>query len=265
MTVGVVMIAHDSEQISYTKIAAWNAERVRRFTGLPVCLITSSNNAQGFDQVIYVDRPSSQKRYFADIADRVDWTNAGRWQVYDLTPFDYTIVIDADYIVNSDQLLLLANLDQDFLAVNKNYDVTGLHDFVAHSQIGRARLPAYWATVFGFRKSIFADAVFYTWQMVADNWQHYLDLYRINSSLYRNDTALSIALHVASGHSHRFIPAVPWAVATVLPEHHVSLHADIWQTKFVSSDSRVKRVEVTAQDLHIMGKHQLQKIINGIE
>lgn len=264
MTTGIVMFAHDSEQVSYTRLASWNAARIRQFTNLPICLITSTPGITGFDHVINVTRPASQSRYFADFNSRVEWTNSGRWQAYALTPFDRTVVIDADYVVNSNQLSILAELNYDFVSVKHNYDVTGLHDFVAHSQIGRARLPAYWATVFAFRSSALADRVFYSWQMVAENWQHYIDLYRINSNLYRNDTALSIALHIAYGFDHRSVPFIPWAVATVLPEHNIRLDNDVWQIEFNDTANRSRRVNITGQDLHVMGKNNLQKLLDGI-
>ena len=259
---GVVIIAHDNDAISYTKIAAWNARRIKQYIGLPVALITSSDVIEGFDDIIKVEKPKSQLRHFADVGERVEWANQGRWQVYDLSPYDHTILIDADYIVNSDVLNILVDTDYDLLAVRDNFDVTNLTDFAAHATVGQARLPAYWATVLSFRKSMFARTVFERWRMVAENWQHYLELYRINRRLFRNDYALSIAINAASGYCPQTVKAIPWSVATVLPEHEIELADGRWKVKFVDANNRVRFVEIHNQDLHIMGKNNLQKLIN---
>jgi hypothetical protein len=68
----------------------------------------------------------------------------------------------------------------------------------------------YWATVIFFRKSqenkIFFDLV----QHIQDNWQHYNNIFQINSPYFRNDYAFSIAIHIMNGYqSGDFVKSPP--------------------------------------------------------
>jgi hypothetical protein len=181
--------------------------------------------------------------------------------VCNLSPYDETLVLDADYVVCSDQLNLLFDLPQDFLAPVTAYDVTGTRTFDDLNCFGSYRMPMAWATVMRFRRSLLSKSVFDMMRMIRDNWQHYRNLYGIAKSTYRNDHALSIALNTLHGHQGRW-PSVPWKLASVVPEHGLEqLDTDRFCVTYQTSNAKSRHVEIAGQDFHAMGKRHLGDII----
>lgn len=265
MTTGALIFAFNNDQIDYVRLARWSANNVRRHLGIPVCLVTDNQdqNLSGFDKAICIGPTNLgivNKRYFSDYNTNVVWHNTTRSDVYNLTPWDRTLVLDADYVVASDQLKLILDADQDFLAHKDGYDVTGLQHFEDLNNFGRNNMPMWWATVMMFRKSRQAELIFGTMQMVRDNWQHYRNLYGIGQSTFRNDFALSIALGIVNGHTLDH-PAIPWNLASLTPDQKLTqLEADRYRVVFVTPDKKSRYIELH-QDFHAMGKKQLGEIV----
>lgn len=262
---GVVIFAYNSEAIDYQAIAAWSAGRIAQHLGLPTTLITDSvpDDTSNFEDVVITTAEAGGTRHFADIGHTVTWFNGNRMDVCNLSPYDETLVLDADYVVCSDQLNLLFDLPQDFLAPVTAYDVTGTRTFDDLNSFGAHSMPMAWATVMRFRRSLLSKSVFDMMSMVRDNWQHYRNLYGIAKSTYRNDHALSIALNVLHGHQGRW-PTVPWKLATVVPEHGVEqIDQDRFRITYQNSDAKTRHVEIAGQDFHAMGKRHLGDIIAG--
>jgi hypothetical protein len=263
MTRGFVIFAYNSDQLDYLSLAAWSAQNIHRHLDLPVCVITDSDHIPDryeFDQVIQAPRSGTGSRYFADLDATVPWYNGNRSDAYALSPWDQTLVLDADYVVVSDQLKCLFDADQDFLAHQQAYDVTEKDNFDELNCFGRYHNPMSWATVMLFRRSQQAELIFDTMQMIRHNWDHYRNLFGIVQSNYRNDFALSIALSTVNGHVSNQ-PTIPWRLATVTHEHRLSqIGPDHYRVDWLTADSKPHWINVT-QDFHAMGKQQLGAIV----
>jgi hypothetical protein len=263
MTRGIVIFAYNSDQLDYLGLAAWSAQNIHRHLDLPVCVITDCDHIPDryqFDQVIQAARSGTGSRYFADLDATVPWYNGNRVDAYALSPWDQTLVLDADYVVASDQLKCLFDTDQDFLAHQQAYDVTGKDNFDELNCFGRYHNPMSWATVMLFRRSQQAELIFDTMQMIRHNWDHYRNLFGIDQSNYRNDFALSIALSTVNGHVLDQ-PSIPWSLATVTHEHQLSqIEQDHYRVDWLTADSKPRWIDIT-QDFHAMGKQQLGAII----
>jgi hypothetical protein len=173
---------------------------------------------------------------------------------------DHTLVLDADYVVASDQLKFLFELDQDFLAHRWAHDVSGQGAFYDNNWFGLYRMPMSWATVMIFRRSKKAELIFSTMQMIRDNWDHYRNLYHIGENTYRNDYSLSIAQNLVDGHTLNS-PHIPWSLPTVTPETKLQqLDADTYKITYETSDVKNKWIYLQ-QDFHAMGKRALEEII----
>jgi len=260
---GVVIFAYNSGGIDYQAMAAWSAGRIATHLNLPTTLITDSVpvNSAAFEDVVVTTAQEGGTRYFSDIGKNVTWFNGNRMDVYNLSPYDETLVLDADYVVCGDQLNLLFDVPQDFLAPITAYDVTGTRTFDDLNWFGTNRMPMAWATVMRFNRSLLSNSVFDMMTMVRDNWQHYRNLYGIARSTYRNDHALSIALNTLYGHRGSW-PAVPWALASVVPEHQLEqLEHDRFQITYTTSNNKLRHVTIANQDFHAMGKRHLGDII----
>jgi hypothetical protein len=247
MTTGALIFAINNGATDYDVMARWSARNIERHLGIPTHIITDRNT------------DSTNRRHFADLG-HVTWHNASRVDAYDLTPWDRTLVLDADYVVATDQLAALLEADQDFLAHRSAYDATGCNDFVGLNSFGEHRMPMWWATVMMFRRSCHARLIFDAMRMVRNNWSHYRRLYKIRQATYRNDHALSIALLICDGHSLDHA-AIPWSLSTVLPEAKLACTApDQYRVDFVSPENQPRWITIT-QDFHAMGKTQLEAIV----
>ena len=100
MTTGALIFAFNNEQTDYLAMAAWSAKNIRRHINIPVAVVTDADPADSrlleFDQVVPAKPESGGTRYFEDYGSTVTWHNAGRVDAYNLTPWDQTLVLDAD-------------------------------------------------------------------------------------------------------------------------------------------------------------------------
>jgi hypothetical protein len=260
MTTGALIFAFNNGHIDYLAMAEWTARNIRRHLNIPVAVITDQPTVYEFDQVIISDSPCDNARWFDDYATRMPWNNQLRTNAYELTPWDQTLVLDADYVVASDQLRSVLETDQDFVAHRWAYDVTGCNNFENLNYFGNNRMPMWWATVMMFRKSRHAELIFDAMQMIRDNWTHYRNLYKNSTPTYRNDHALSIALGIVNGHTLDHT-GIPWALASLTPGHKLTqLDQDRYRVDFTNTENQARWIELR-QDFHAMGKQQLGAIV----
>ena len=249
MTTGALIFAHNNDHIDYVAMAEWSAQRIQRHLGIPTHIVTDSVNHM----------PGT--RWFGDFDKNMAWHNQSRVAAYEASPWDRTLVLDADYVVASDQLATVLNSGHSFLCFRQAYDVTGLDDFSGHNTFGTVRMPMWWATVMCFDRSDHSRRVFEVMTMIRNNWTHYRKIYQNNRALYRNDHAVSIALCLLNGHSLN-VPSIPWSMATVMPEHRLTQTApDSYRVDFVDAAGRPRWIQLQGQDFHAMSKQQLGDIV----
>lgn len=265
MTTGALIFAFNNEETDYVAMAAWSAERIRKHLNIPTAVVTDVDpgdpRLSGVDHIITANAASGGTRWFEDYQASVTWHNAGRTDAYNLTPWHQTLVLDADYVVCSNDLKRVLEAPQDFMAFRQAYDVTDpSRDFL--STFGRNKFPMWWATVMMFRRSNTAQYIFDCMCMIRSNWQHYRELYGITEKNYRNDYALSIALGIVSGHT-LIVDDIPWALASVMPESELTRYQDsveFWNIRY-QSKGHAKVITLTGQDFHAMGKRHLEAAI----
>jgi hypothetical protein len=247
MTTGALIFARNNEQIDYEAMARWSADNIQRHLGIETHIVTDDS------------RTDSGLRHFSDVG-TVAWHNTNRTDCYRLSPWDRTLVLDADYVVASDQLRSVLDCNTDFLAHRWAYDVTGCNTFEGLNYFGDVRMPQWWATVMVFNRSRQAELIFDTMSMIRDNWTHYRNIYKNSTAAYRNDHALSIALLIVNGHTLNHA-SIPWHLASLTPEHRLTqIDQDRYRVDFVNSEGRSRWTELR-QDFHAMGKQQLGDIV----
>jgi hypothetical protein len=216
MTRGVLMYAHNNTEIDYFKIACANALMVQKNLKVPVTLVTDegtlgySKSVLGeefvnscFEKVILADRDYTfqNQRNFSDTSYSVknlQFYNANHWAAYELSPYDETLFIDADYLIMSSALENCWGSDNDVMI---NHDITSPFGESHSKIIDEFGIRLYWATVIYFRKSDFAKFLFDLVREIQENYTYYRDLYCFSSGMYRNDNAFSIAIHMLNGFS----------------------------------------------------------------
>lgn len=251
MITGALIFARNNEHIDYEAMARWSAKNVKRHLGIDTHIVTDTT------------RSDSGSRHFADTG-TVAWHNTNRMDAYTESPWDRTLVLDADYVVASNQLLGILSCSEDFVAHRWAYDVTGTNDFEGLNWFGDVRMPMWWATVMVFNRCERARLIFETMVMIRDNWTHYKRIYHSSSRNYRNDHALTIALLIVNGHVTNHAD-VPWRLATLTPEHDLrQLDPDTYRVDFVDNQRQRKWLTLN-QDFHAMGKTQLGDIVASHE
>lgn len=265
---GVLIYAFNNERIDYFRQAVWSADRIRQYLGLPVTIVTDKKS-QGITickhDVIHSVAESGGTRIFNPSQDgrSASWFNASRYQSWNITPYQETIVLDSDYVVCSDQLLSLFDSDISVTAMKHVYDVTARGGEQPYRWISdQSKLHHYWATVLYFRKDQTAEDFFSMMTMIKNNYQHYCNIYHLPNHPFRNDFAASIALNTVYGHRPESVPEVPWSMATVFGDATITQIADdCFDLHYsVGAEKKPHRVRIAGQDFHFIDKQELAKL-----
>ena len=258
---GVLIFAFNNEATDYITMAAWSAKNIRRHLNLPVAVVTDDPAAaakHSFEHIIVTAPDTGGARYFADYKQTITWHNAGRINAYELSPFDQTLVLDADYVVASDALLDVLKIPQQFAAFKDAFEPSSMTNL---ETFGEYRMPMWWATVMMFRRGTVSQFIFDSMQMIRANWQHYRDLYGIHQSNYRNDYALSIALGLVAG-SEQSVHEIFRPMLNVMPDHVLTCtEQDHYEIEYTNTEGRLKTMSWKGLDFHAMCKKHLEAIV----
>ena len=282
MSRGIIIFAQNNEYINYAEQACACAGYARRNLSLfdEVCLITNPDTLQSeeklineyFDNVIVSDNFQPENiRLFKDTTDKLEYAsfkNMSRSEVYKLSPYDETLVIDADYFIMNNVLDQVWNSDNDVMINSKYRDISGRHQENIE-YIDNFSIPMYWATVFYFKKSDFAENLFTLISHIKHNYKYYYYLYNCSGNLYRNDFAFSMALHILNGSVAFDVPSLPIEYLNNSFDlddiFRINAHNDVIMycadAEQVSSHilSRFKDM-----DLHIMNKKAIGRFIDDL-
>lgn len=274
MTRGIIIFAFNNETIDYVKLAKYAATKAKTFLQVPVTLITDQNIScdEIIDNVIVLPKENSQNRIFHDgaVDNFVDeWNNVSRHTCYDLSPYDETLVIDCDYIVNSTFLNCCWGKSSDFLIFKDSFDLASWRTIKEFNQISDCSIDFYWATVFYFKKTQKNKLFFTLVAHIKDNWSYYMMMYQTLSWHYRNDIAYSIAIHMLNGFSTQgFAEIFPAKIAYSIDKDYIIDHKDS-KMKFLLEHPSIANEYVVAKtediDIHVMNKMSLLRLIDQKE
>lgn len=282
MTFGALIFAQNNSSIDYTKLAIFSAKQIIKHLDIPVTLVTdnadwlSSNYAEDaeiFDKVLVIDGTNSaQTKKFHDgtlSSHKYEWKNYTRSQVFDLTPYDKTLVVDSDFIVNSSLLKNAFNSKSDFQIYRSSTDLANWRNTSSFDRINQYSIPFYWATVFIFEKNSVTESFFKLVAHIKENWNYYRLLYSIDASTFRNDFAFSIALHImngSSGNLAEFGTELPGTMTYITDRDFIVSTNDNKMQFLVEKENyrgEYTLVKTTGLDVHVMNKHSLIRLIDG--
>lgn len=265
MSKGVLLFAFNNGITNYYDMAVATAKRVNYFLNLPVSIVTDINSlptnpAYKFDKLFVVHADSSNKK------DRKVWINKGRYQAYDLSPYDETILLDTDYLINSNQLLKIFDIYDDFMCPNKTYFLMNNQGH-EQEQVSATSFNTLWATVIAFKKTNKAKQIFDCMHMVQENYMHYLNIYNMYSSQFRNDHALAISCRTVNGHLEDKSIYMPWALTHLNTDILVDKLTDLeYNTsyKIYKENQKTTKIEyciINDMDFHLMNKNTFMEIV----
>jgi hypothetical protein len=278
MTTGAILFAQNNQSIDYTRMAIFAADRIQEYLEIPVSLITDDRTYllekfpnHKFDNIIDIPLTGiAQHRKFFDgslTSKTATWKNLSRSSVYDLTPYDTTIVLDSDYIINSKVLKPALELEHDFQIYKHSFDLAGYRSSSAFVRINDYSIPFYWATVFIFKKNVTMESFFILLDHIKENWIYFRTLYTVDSPTFRNDIAFSIAIHIMNGKSNgEFAIELPGKM-TFISDKDYLITTDGSTMKFLIEKENYfgeyTAVNTKGIDVHVMNKYSLSRYIDG--
>lgn len=228
---GVLMFAHNNEEIDYVRMAVVNSLLIQHHMGLTSEQITIVTDSESYkaskesmgklldkacSEYIIIEKDEQFKkqniRTYSDttsIQKRLSFYNANRCDSYDISPYEETLIIDVDYLILSDALNSCWGHNNDLML---NYDYRDVMPIRKMDQVDRLHpygITMYWATVVYFRKGQYANGFFEIVKHVKDNKDYYRQLYKWPGNLYRNDYSFSIAAHMMAGFKDAALPQLP--------------------------------------------------------
>ena len=251
---GVLLFAFNNGVTDYFEMAVRTTRRINQYLNLPVTVITDSNTELSkydnvFDNIITTESDTSNTK------DKQVWINKGRHNAYLFSPYDETLVLDTDYLVNSDTLLKPFELYDDFMC--HNY-VDYILNNPQQEKVSETFINTAWATVIYFKKTNRTKQIFDCMEMVQNNYLHYVNIFNMNNTMYRNDYSLTIALWIVNGHSHNLNDYIPW------PLLHLSKNVNAYkisdnQYMFLSGNKYITLKDV---DFHLLNKNTFMELTN---
>ena len=280
MSKGIIIFAQNNEYVDYASQACACAGYARKNLSLvdEICLVTNTETLESkkdlineyFDNIIVTDAFQPENlRLFKDTIDNTEYAsfkNMSRSEVYALSPYDETLVIDSDYFIMNNVLDQVWGSDNDVMINCKYRDVSERHK--EHIEyLDNFSIPMYWATVFYFKKSDFAENLFTLVSHIKHNYKYYYYLYNCSGNLYRNDFAFSMALHILNGSVAFDVPSLPIEYLNNSFDlddiFRINSHNDI-----IMYSADAERVTAhllsrfTNTDLHVMNKKAIGRFID---
>jgi hypothetical protein len=279
-TTGAVIFAQNNSSIDYVKLAIFAATRVKTFLNIPVSVITDSadwmlsaypKESIIFDQIIEIEYTSSsnQKRFNDGTLSSkfLEWKNLDRNSVYDLTPYDRTLVIDSDYIINSPLLLCGLQSDHNFQIYKDSFGLSSWRDNTEFKRINQYSIPFYWATTFIFEKTLEVKSFFDIVNYIKANWQYFRTLYSIEVATFRNDFAFSIAIHLMNAKTSGIFAQELSGKMLYISDRDLLISIKDSKMKFLIEKENhlgeYTAVSLNDTDVHVMNKLSLTRFIDG--
>lgn len=170
---GFCILAQNNNDTDYVRQAYALACSIHKFNeNQNVCLITNDTvpeeYAYAFDTIVSIP--------WTDQAEGKDWKIENRWKVYHASPYEQTIVMDAD-------MLVLQNIDHwwDYLETKDLYFTTDVRTYRNEPILDRYyrkvfdsnNLPDLYSAFYYFKKGDVAKEFFNLVEIVMINWEHF--------------------------------------------------------------------------------------------
>ena len=196
MNKGFCILAQNNSDVDYVRQAYALAVSIHKFNkDQKVSLITNDNVSKKyqtvFDKIIKIP--------WTDQAESSYWKIENRWKVYHASPYEYTIVMDAD-------MLVLHNISQwwDFLSKRDLFFVSNVRNFrneVVTNRYYRKtfdenQLPNLYSAIYYFKKSEAAYEFFNFLELIVINWELFYG--ECAPELYQNRCSIDLCCSIAS-------------------------------------------------------------------
>ena len=214
---GVCIFAYNNNQLDYTQFAHIAAGYVKRnMKNNKTCLITDEGtygwlkdsvdpdfHNECFDTVVVHDvqfNNNPRKHFDSPWTEfSAQFSNSNKDDILNLSPFDKTLLIDSDYMIQNNFYDYIFDTDIPIAMHKTAKYLEHQPPYINEQQLNEAGIHHWWSTVVYFDKSDESQAFFNMWEHVKDNWDYYHLLYQFPPGLFRTDFCVSIASHLLNG------------------------------------------------------------------
>jgi hypothetical protein len=229
--IGVVIVAQSTKTINYFEIAKRAARFIERNLNLPVTIVQPNTN------IVNLKKHNKS----------TEWKNLGRWEVYNQTPYELTILLDADYLALTPTLLKFVNLTKDYQILQKSHTSLGMME----SFMGTYYRRHLWATIVMFRQTERSKMLFELVKKIEQNWGYYSRHFQLDPYSFRNDFAFTIADLILNGYKTGI--NLPHSMLTIVD----SIKTVRLTGNLINVKTETQNLVVAPQDLHVMDKEWL--------
>lgn len=283
ITHGVVFFAYNTKQIDYLKLAVLASKYIRRhMPNEKICLITdtgswnwfittkSGSNAKDlFDDLVILD--ISHKRNTRIHYDSPwskfssDFKNSDKHKIIDYTPYDKTLLLDTDYIIQNGDLNYIFDSSAHVTLFHNAKDL--LQQNLSNSQqyLNEVGIPMLWSTVIYFNKHVELTKIFFDlWAHISENYAFYKFLYQFPGDMFRTDYCVSIAAHIMNGmNSGPIIESFPGEIITMQQTDDIAKIIDIDEWIYLVNNYNEQwkdsLTNIKNENVHVMNKRSLTR------
>lgn len=234
MSKGIVIFGVNNSRVDYVQLAIMCSLFIRKnMPNTKICLITdvgskTYQDLKGditeayFDDIVVLPEIPQKFENIRRYRDTQyygfdeQFKNESRSTVYNLSPYDETILIDCDYLVCNDSLSKMWGSQEEVMINRHAMDLFHNPLQGTEDRLNPFGIPMYWATVIYFKKGEKAKQLFDLVEHIKDNWEFYKLSYEFPNTLFRNDYAFSIAIHILNGMFEQSNVVVPTTDPVIL-------------------------------------------------
>jgi len=259
---GVLLFANNNSDFNYVKQAVIAATLAKYYLKVPVALITNkdelTDDVSIFDHVVdYKSTAEANIRpfYIDGKPKQIQWHNLDRLLAYDLSPFDETILIDTDYLIQNDVLGQVWGNNNPMLMNTSTRVPAGEQEHVGEKVIADGFPLVHWFTVMYFKKCKEALQWFEFAKFVKENHNFYKKMFRSPYYYYRNDITAAITSHILGGFEDGYMKPLPVRQINSYPPESI-LQIGIGKI-VLSTDEHPVLLKDT--NVHVVNKGEIEK------
>jgi hypothetical protein len=259
MNRGILIVAHDTEHVSYSTLASISATLAKKNLNLPVSLITDEQSAENlknnhgydlFDTIILTEKPLNGNVRVINNQITDTFLNWNRSDIYNLSPYNHTLLIDSDLLIFTDRFNQYWDIDQSVLLCENMLDTTGLRLEAPDRRVSDTGPRLRWATAVMFKKNKESETFFNLIKHIKENYLFYADIYNFTPFQYRNDISFTLAEHLmyASSIERVYLPPLSFTL-----ENETVLKIDNNLVKVILKNNN-SLLTIKNSDVHVMNK-----------
>ena len=214
---GICMFAYNNKELDYTRLAIIAGLHIKKnMQNNTIALICDSTTEaylhstfdnklidQVFDYIITKDVPHERNiRVHHDSpwhTFKIQFTNQNKHEIFDISPFEKTLLIDTDFLICNSNLDLIFETDVSLSMYNHALDLKLDLPLQEERCLQINGIDMWWSTVIYFDKSDLSKLFFDLWAHIKNNYDFYKFRYGFPGHLYRTDYVVSIAIHILNG------------------------------------------------------------------